>query len=101
MSPISSGGTTSTSRTISLGGLGGLLGYTLGGWPGAAAGAAAGKFASSPWATKNIYIPAGRIGAAATTQVGRAVPSMTSPQLGRIGVEEALRSIQKRNQRGE
>lgn len=52
MAPISSGGTTSTSRSLSLGALGGMLGYKIGGYPGSAIGYGAGNIVSSPMAMK-------------------------------------------------
>lgn len=54
--PISAGGTTSTSRTLGLGGLGGALGYKIGGPVGAAQGFAAGNFLGSPYAVKNYTL---------------------------------------------
>jgi hypothetical protein len=59
MMPVSSGGTTSTSRsglahTAGLAGLGGIIGHYLAGPPGMAAGALAGGLAHSPAVTKQL-----------------------------------------------
>lgn len=50
--PVSSSGTTSTSRTAGLGGLGALIGYKLGGGAGALMGATAGNLLGSPMAIR-------------------------------------------------
>jgi hypothetical protein len=52
LTPVSSKGTTSTSRTMGLGGVGGALGYKLGGPMGMMLGAGAGNVAGSPAAVK-------------------------------------------------
>ncbi len=52
VTPLSGEGSTSTSRTVSLGALGGLLGYKVGGYPGAAIGAATGNLVGSPAAVQ-------------------------------------------------
>lgn len=54
---LSSGGTTSTSRTLGGSAVGGYVGSLLGGPSGAATGAAIGTKAASPWMIKNVYLP--------------------------------------------
>ena len=52
VTPLSREGTTSSTRTASLGTLGGLIGYKLGGLTGATIGAAGGNLAGSPAAVR-------------------------------------------------
>lgn len=65
---LSSGGTTSTSRTLGGSAVGGYVGSLLGGPSGAATGAAIGTKAASPWMIKNVYLP--------TSEMLGAIPPM-------------------------
>jgi hypothetical protein len=80
MMPISSGGTTSTSRSVGLSGLGALLGGSLAGPAGAAVGATAGAAAHSPAMTK-MYLRGERALSPLAPPAG-AMPYVMSPWIG-------------------
>lgn len=74
-----SGGTTGTARLLRAGGLGGYIGYKVGGIPGAAIGAGAGAFSASPYAMRAAWIPAGMAGAQAGRAIGRGLQPVMTP----------------------
>lgn len=77
---LSGAGTTSTSRTLGGAAVGSALGSVLGGPGGAALGAAVGSKAASPWAIKNVYLPAIET-AGATGRLPGALASKLPPEI--------------------
>jgi len=73
-------GTTSTSRTLGGAAVGSALGSMFGGPTGAAIGAAVGSKAASPWALKNLYLPASEVASKAASYIPQP-PSNIPPQV--------------------
>lgn len=87
-----SGGTTGTARLLRAGGLGGYLGYKAAGIPGAAAGAAVGAFSASPFAMRNVLIPAAMTGA----QMGRGIGQGLQPVMTPATIQSTWQSMRER-----